>query len=89
MSDATTGTADPTDGTTPVTLPTQDPCCQSPCDPPWRSEPSCTTFTETKASVVSLASELAKRDFARGFVTLSVTYSHRLCLMGKQHGGLT
>jgi hypothetical protein len=88
MSDETTGTPHPVDGTTPVTMPTQDPCCQSPCDPPWRSEPSCTTFTETKASVVSLATEPAKRDFARGFVTLSVTYSHRLCLMGKQHGGL-
>jgi hypothetical protein len=76
---------DPTDGTTPVTLPTQDPCCQSPCDPAWRPKPSCTTFTETKTAVVNLASAA---DFGRGFVTINVTYTHRLCLIGKQQGGL-
>src|SRR5271170_5811220 len=88
MSSATTGTFDPTDGTTPVTLPTQDACCQSPCDPAWRTEPSCTTFTETKTSVVSLAGGKATGDFARGFVSINVTYTHTLCLVGKQHGGL-
>lgn len=82
MSDATT--SDPTDGTTPVTLPTQDPCCQSPCDPPWQTGPSCITFTETKTSVVSLEG----KDVARGSVTVNVTYAHRICLIGKQHGGL-
>jgi hypothetical protein len=76
--------SDPTDGTTPVTLPTQDPCCQSPCDPPWQTGPSCTTFTETKTSVVSLEGT----DVARGSVTVNVTYAHRICLVGKQHGGL-
>ena len=44
---------DPTDGTTPVTLPTQDPCCQAPCDPPWITKPACITFTETKTSVLA------------------------------------
>ena len=88
MSSTTTGTFDPTDGTTPVTLPTQDACCQSPCDPPWRTEPSCTTFTETKTSVISLATGSGKGDVGRGFVTVNVTYTHRLCLTGKQHGGL-
>jgi hypothetical protein len=87
MSDATTG-FDPTDGTTPVTLPTQDPCCQSPCDPAWQTGPSCTTFTETKTSVVPLESKPGAGDFARGFVTVNVTYAHRICLIGKQHGGL-
>jgi thermitase len=87
MSDATTG-LDPTDGTTPVTLPTQDACCQSPCDPAWRTEPSCTEFTDTKTSVVRLESKAAAGDFARGFVTVNVTYAHRICLIGKQHGGL-
>jgi hypothetical protein len=88
MSSTTTGTPDPTDGTTPVSLPVQDPCCQSPCDPPWRTEPSCVTFTETKTALLSLASEPVKGDVPRGFVTVNVTYSHRLCLTGKQHGGL-
>jgi len=86
---ATTPALDPTDGTTPVTLPTQDPCCQSPCDPPWRTGPSCTTFTETKTSTVSLVGNPATTaDFGRGFVTINVTYSHTLCLIGKQRGGL-
>jgi len=88
MPDATTPTFDPTDGTTPVTLPTQDACCQSPCDPPWRTGPSCVTFTETKTSVVALVGEPTTADFGRGFVTINVTYTHTLCLVGKQHGGL-
>src|SRR5271154_3459774 len=89
MPDATTPAFDPTDGTTPVTLPTQDACCQSPCDPPWRTGPSCVTFTETKTSVVALVGgEPTTGNFGRGFVTINVTYTHRLCLVGKQHGGL-
>jgi hypothetical protein len=53
MSDAPPG-PDPTDGTTPLTLPTQDACCQVPCDPAWRTEPSCTTFAVTNTKVVPL-----------------------------------
>jgi hypothetical protein len=87
MSDTTTG-FDPTDGTTPVTLPTQDACCQSPCDPPWQTDPSCITFTETKTSVLALGGKAATGDLARGSVTVNVTYAHRICLIGKQHGGL-
>jgi thermitase len=37
---------------------------------------------------VSLESEAGKDTFARGFVTVNVTYTHRICLVGKQHGGL-
>jgi len=88
MSGTTTQAFDPTDGTTPVTLPTQDPCCQSPCDPPWRTGPSCTTFTEIKTSTVPLVSKPATGDFARGVVTINVTYTHTLCLSAKQRGGL-
>src|ERR1700733_14665795 len=87
MSDTTTD-FDPTDGTTPVTLPTQDACCQSPCDPPWQTGPSCITFTETKTSVLGLEGKVAAAELARGSVTVTVTYAHRICLIGKQHGGL-
>lgn len=87
MSDATTE-RDPTDGTTPVTLPTQDACCQSPCDPPWQTGPSCLTFTETKTSVIGLEGKADNADLGRGSVTVTVTYAHRICLIGKQHGGL-
>jgi thermitase len=88
MSNEKTQALDPTDGTTPVTLPAMDPCCQSPCDPPWRPGPSCTTFTETRTSTVSLAGKDVGGDFGRGVVVVSVSYTHRLCLIGKQHGGL-
>jgi hypothetical protein len=89
MPNATTVQAfDPTDGTTPITLPTQDPCCQVPCDPAWRVKPSCVTFTEIKTSVFPIAGGPNIGDFGHGFVTVSVTYTHTLCLVGKQHGGL-
>ena len=79
---------DPTDGTTPITLPTQDPCCQAPCDPAWITKPACVTFTENKTSVVDLDGKSATSDAARGFVIVNVTYTHTFCLVGKQHGGL-
>jgi hypothetical protein len=87
MSDAITG-SDPTDGTTPITLPTQDACCTSPCDPPWQTGPSCITFTETKTSVIGFVAKDIDIAVARGSVTVTVTYAHRMCLIGKQHGGL-
>jgi hypothetical protein len=87
MPDATTPTLDPTIGTTPVTLPEQDECCQAPCDPPWR-KPSCVVFTETKTFVTALPTPPRTNDFGRAQVTITVTYEHRLCLVGKQHGGL-
>lgn len=37
---------------------------------------------------MSLESKPATGDFGRGFVTVNVTYAHRICLIGKQHGGL-
>jgi hypothetical protein len=88
MPGANTQALDPTDGTTPVTMPTRDKCCQSPCDPPWRIGPSCYTFTETKTTVVPIAGGPKTGDFGRGFVRINVTYAHTLCLVGKQHGGL-
>jgi len=88
MPDATTQIFDPTDGTTPVVLPVLEECCQAPCDPPWRTKASCITFTETKTLVVDLPSAPRTNDFRGGQVIISVTYEHRLCLVGKQHGGL-
>jgi hypothetical protein len=87
MPGATAQAFDPTNGTTPVTPPTQDACCQVPCDPPWL-KPVCITFTEIKTSVIPIEGGKGVGDFARGFVTVNVTYTHTLCLVGKQHGGL-
>jgi hypothetical protein len=88
MSSTATPVLDPTDGTIPVTLPTQDPCCQSPCDPPWRTGPNCITFTETKTLVVPITGSPTVGDFGRGVVTIVVTYTHTLCLIAKQRGSL-
>jgi hypothetical protein len=87
MPGATAQAFDPSNGTIPVTLPTQDACCQVPCDPPWL-KPVCITFTEIKTSVIPIEGGKGVGDFARGFVTVNVTYTHTLCLVGKQHGGL-
>jgi hypothetical protein len=88
MSTPTTPVLAPTDGTTPITLPTMDPCCQSPCDPAWRTGPSCITFTENKTVVLPIAGSAATGDFGRGTVTITVTYTHTLCLVAKQRGAL-
>ncbi len=84
----TTAPIDPAIGSTPVTLPTQDPCCQSPCDPAWRNKPTCTTFNETRSVTLPLGIEDGVAAFARGQLVVTVTYAHSLCLVGKQHGGL-
>ena len=88
MASPTPPAFDPTDGTTPVTLPTLDPCCQSPCDPPWRTGPSCITFTETKILRVPIAGSPSVGDFGRGIIIITVTYAHTLCLTAKQRGAL-
>lgn len=88
MSTQTAPSFDPTGGTTPVTLPTQDPCCQSPCDPAWRTGPSCILFNETKTLFVPIAGSPATGDFGRGTITINVTYAHTLCLTAKQRGPL-
>ena len=79
---------DPTVGSTPVTLPTQDACCQSPCDPAWRTKSTCVTFNETRTATLPLGNADTVATFARGHIVVNVTYAHTLCLVGKQHGGL-
>jgi hypothetical protein len=88
MSTSTIPPLDLTDGTTPITLPTQDACCQSPCDPPWRTGPSCITFTETKTLRLPIIGSPTTGDFGRGVITINVTYTHTFCLIAKQRGGL-
>ncbi len=78
---------DPADGTTPVTLPELEECCQVPCDPPWRKKASCVTFTEIKTVTVDLP-PTKSGDVIRGQLIVTVTYEHTMCLVGKQHGGL-
>ena len=73
-----------------VVPPAPDPCCISPCDPPWRPDQQCLVWYETRFLRVPLGREQqpTAAAFLREYVEFRITYAHRLCLLGKQHGGL-
>lgn len=72
---------------TDLELPEMDACCQTPCDLPWIDHKQCMIFKDARTSTVSLGSLLPNRD-VRGTLTVRVEYTHTLCLIGKQQGGL-
>ncbi|HKE33270.1 MAG TPA: hypothetical protein VKD65_16175 [Candidatus Angelobacter sp.] len=88
--------ADPTPSTTTspcsVDLPVPDDCCVSPCDPPWRKDRDCLIWYEERFFRFSLGPEGGTNQPAgavlREYVEFRITYEHRLCLLGKQHGPL-
>src|SRR5215510_7850893 len=88
--------ADPTPSTTTnlcsVDLPVPDDCCVSPCDPPWRKDRDCLIWYEERFFRFSLGPEGGTNQPAgavlREYVEFRITYEHRLCLLGKQHGAL-
>jgi subtilisin family serine protease len=70
-----------------------DECCVSPCDPPWRTDEQCIFWYEDKFFRVPLS----ERDIAlppagmavlNNYLEFRITYEHKLCLLGKQHGPL-
>jgi hypothetical protein len=69
-----------------------DGCCVSPCDPPWLSDEQCLIQYDTRLFRRALdgdRADVANRiDAARPFVEFQITYEHRLCRKGKQHGPL-
>jgi thermitase len=73
-----------------VELPVPDACCVSPCDPPWRPDEQCLVWYETRFLRVPIGKEgvnlaaVALRDY----IEFRITYAHKLCLLGKQHGAL-
>ena len=73
-----------------VDVPTPEECCVSPCDPPWRPDQQCIVWYEERF----LRQPIAQRDntladFARSiYIEFRITYEHKLCLLGKQHGPL-
>ena len=73
-----------------VVLPVPDECCVSPCDPPWQRGEQCMVWYEQKFFRIPIkASETPQLEFSRGlFIEFRITYEHRLCLIGKQHGPL-
>jgi subtilisin family serine protease len=77
-----------------VKLPRPEPCCVSPCDPPWRPDANCMFWYEVKFFRVPLGrKEGQNRTFAGALATgpyieFRITYLHKWCLLGKQHGPL-
>jgi hypothetical protein len=73
-----------------VELPVPDPCCVSPCDPPWRPDEQCMAWYETRFLRVPLGrqNENLAAVALREFIEFRITYAHKLCLLGKQHGAL-
>lgn len=73
-----------------VDVPLPEECCVSPCDPPWRPDQQCIVWYEERF----LRRPIAQRgnvaaDFDRSiYAEFRVTYEHKLCLLGKQHGPL-
>lgn len=79
-----------------VELPRPDGCCVSPCDPPWRPDQQCFFWYESKffrqpigrAVTPQAGSELTAAVPEQPVIEFRITYQHKLCLLGKQHGGL-
>lgn len=77
-----------------VGLPIPEPCCVSPCDPPWRPDEQCLTYYESRFFRAALGRDVGHPQGAATFaavgpfVEFRITYEHKLCLLGKQHGPL-
>ncbi len=74
-----------------VELPTPEECCISPCDPPWRPDEECMFWYETRFFRAPLGRDNQPNPTfvaARRFIEFRITYEHKFCLLGKQHGPL-
>ena len=74
-----------------ATLPEPDECCVSPCEPPWLTDDQCLIWYESRFFRVPINDRKQPTDAfvpARSYIEFRITYSHKLCLLGKQHGSL-
>jgi hypothetical protein len=67
-----------------------DPCCVSPCDPPWLTDDECLISYEERTLRRPLDRDRGQADrlLLGPAIAFRVTYEHRLCRRGKQHGPL-
>ena len=86
------GTAGEDSGPCSVRLPCPEPCCISPCDPPWRPDANCMFWYEVKFFRVPLGRKEGESVGAARvtgpYIEFRITYLHKWCLLGKQHGPL-
>jgi thermitase len=82
----------PADPTQPAKGCSDDPCCVSPCDPPWLTDEQCLIQYDTRFFRRAIGKEqdgpFGRVDPGRPFIEFRITYEHRLCRTGKQHGPL-
>jgi thermitase len=72
-----------------VELPTPDECCVSPCDPPWLPDDQCLVWYETRFFQPPIRQRSERPPVSlREYIEFRITYEHRFCLRGKQHGPL-
>lgn len=65
--------------------------CLSPKDPPWIAGPSCSSWFERRCLRTQLGKDGGDTTFVppnEPAIEFRITYEHRLCLVGKQHGPL-
>jgi len=74
-----------------VDAPAPDACCVSPSDPPWRPDEQCLVWYETRL----FRAPFRQGDNvggvfpgAREYIEFRISYEHKLCMLGKQHGPL-
>ena len=75
----------------PATFCSDDECCVSPCDPPWLPEETCLFYYDTRILRRPLDREQVPPgvlDRLQPSIEFRITYEHRICRKGKQHGPL-
>jgi thermitase len=75
-----------------VCTPEPENCCVSPCEPAWLTDENCLVWYEDKFFRVPIRRDnriVAGSNFKDApMIEFRLTYEHRMCLLGKQHGPL-
>ena len=85
------GRNDAPDPARPDSFCSDDECCVSPCDPPWLTDDTCLFYYDSRILRRPLERDQAEPalfDRLQPAIEFRITYEHRLCRKGKQHGPL-
>ncbi len=85
------GKTDTRDSAPPDAGCSDDACCVSPCDPPWLTDEQCLISYDSRLFRRPLGGDQASPvlfEANRPFLEFRITYEHRICRKGKQHGPL-